>query len=268
VLSDPELLAAASRLHEAERTRQPVRPFSLTYPGMTIDDAYAVQRTWVDLKVQEGRVVRGHKVGLTSRAMQLSSNIDEPDSGVLLDDMFFADGSDVPGERFITPRVEVELAFVLDRPLSGPNCTIFDVLDATRYVTPALEIIDARLSRIDPETGATRTVLDTISDNAANAGVVLGGRPVRPHDVDLRWVSALLYRGGVIEETGVAAGVLGHPANGVAWLANRLSGLGVTLQPGQVILAGSFTRPVDARGGDTFHADYGPLGSISCRFSS
>jgi 2-oxo-hept-3-ene-1,7-dioate hydratase len=141
------------------------------------------------------------------------------------------------------------------------------VLAATDYVTPALEIIDARIQRTDPATGVTRKVQDTISDNAANAGVVMGGRPVRPLDVDLRWVSALLYKNAVIEESGVAAAVLNHPANGVSWLANKLAPFDVSLEAGEVILAGSFTRPTFVRAGDTLHADYGPLGGISCTFA-
>ncbi|ADV67532.1 2-oxo-hept-4-ene-1,7-dioate hydratase [Deinococcus maricopensis] len=266
MLKPQQIADAAQRLNEAERTRTTVRQFSLEHPDMTIDDAYAVQKAWVDLKLSEGRILKGHKIGLTSRAMQMSSNITEPDYGALLDDMFFPEGSDLPMSRFITPKLEVELAFILGADLSGPDCTVYDVLRATEYVTPAVEIIDARIERIDRDRGVTRKVTDTISDNAANAALILGGRPVRPHDVDLRWVGALLYRNGVIEETGVAAGVLNHPANGVAWLANKLHPHGVTLRAGQVILAGSFTRPVDARPGDTFHADYGPLGSIACRF--
>lgn len=267
-LTGAQLQDAAARLDEAERTRTPLRQFSREFPDMTIDDAYAVQRAWVDLKLARGEAVYGHKIGLTSRAMQLSSNISEPDYGVLLESMVFAEGTEIPASRFLTPKVEVELAFLLERDLSGPGCTVFDVLAATAWVVPAIEIIDARIERLDRDTGATRKVFDTISDNAANAGIVLGGRPVRPHDVDLRWVGALLYRNGVIEETGVAAGVLNHPANGVAWLANKLHPYGVTLRAGQVILAGSFTRPVDARPGDTFHADYGPLGGVAFRFGA
>ena len=256
----------AHRLDEAERSRKQIRQFSLEHPGMTIEDGYAIQRAWVALKIAEGRSLKGHKISLTSKAMQYSSQIDEPDYGDLLDDMFFADGSDIPSSRFIVPRVEVELAFVLAKPLSGPNCTIFDVLSATDYVVPTIEIIDARIHQIDPETKVPRKVFDTISDNAANAGLVMGGRPVRPLDVDLRWVAAVCYRNGVIEESGVAAAVLNHPANGVAWLANKLAPHDVTLEPGQVILGGSFTRPVPARPGDTFHVDYGSLGAISCHF--
>ena len=256
----------AHRLNEAEKSRKQIRQFSLEHPEMTIEDGYAIQRAWVALKIAEGRALKGHKIGLTSKAMQYSSQISEPDYGDLLDDMFFADGSDIPMSRFIVPRVEVELAFILAKPLSGPNCTIFDVLSATDYVIPSVEIIDARIHQIDPETKVPRKVFDTISDNAANAGLVMGGRPIKPLDADLRWVSAICYRNGVIEESGVAAAVLNHPANGVAWLANKFAPHGVTLEPGQVILGGSFTRPVPARAGDTFHIDYGPMGSISCHF--
>ena len=267
VLRADEIAAAARELHSAERTRTQLRQLSLRHPAMRIADAYAVQRAWVELKMSEGRTLRGHKIGLTSRAMQQSSQIDEPDYGDLLDDMFFADGGELPAGRFIVPRVEVELAFVLGRPLSGPACTLFDVLDATEFVTPAVEIIDARIEQLDRDSRRPRTVVDTISDNAANAGVVLGGRPVGPRETDLRWVAALLYRNAVIEESGVAAAVLNHPANGVAWLANKLHLHGRGLAAGQVILAGSFTRPVPARAGDSFHVDYGPLGSIAFRFA-
>jgi 2-oxo-hept-3-ene-1,7-dioate hydratase len=266
MLTQDIIQQTALRLHHAEKEGTQIRQISLDYPEITIEDAYAIQRTWVEMKIAEGRVVKGHKIGLTSRAMQMSSQIDEPDYGTLLDDMFFNDGSDIPVSRFIVPRVEVELAFILGKPLKGPNCTLFDVYNATEYVTPALEIIDARSQSIDPASGRPRKVFDTISDNAANAGVVLGGRPIKVTDLDLRWVAALMYRNGVIEESGVAAAVLNHPANGVAWLANKFAPFDVTLEPGQVILGGSFTRPVAARAGDTFHVDYGPLGAISCRF--
>lgn len=266
MLSPEAITQLAIKLNNAEKNGTQLRQFSLEHPEMTIDDAYAVQKSWVDLKIQEGRELVGHKIGLTSRAMQISSNIEEPDYGALLDDMFFEEGSTIPTDRFIVPRVEVELAFILGKPLSGPNCTIFDVLDATEWVIPALEIIDARLHHVDPETKVTRKVFDTISDNAANAGVILGGRAIRPLDLDIRRVSGVLYRNGVIEESGVAAAVLNHPAKGVAWLANKLAPHGVQLEPGQVILGGSFTRPVAARKGDTFHVDYGELGAVTCYF--
>jgi 2-oxo-hept-3-ene-1,7-dioate hydratase len=266
MLNEAQIRELAARLNAAEKSGQQVRQFTLDYPSITIDDAYAIQSAWVALKVAEGRTLKGRKIGLTSRAMQSTSQIDEPDYGVLLDDMFFPEGSDIPASRFIVPRVEVELAFILGRSLAGPNCTLFDVLSATAYVTPAIEIIDARIHSVDPETKVPRRVMDTIADNAASAGLVLGGRAVRPLDTDLRWVAALLYRNGVIEESGVAAAVLNHPANGAAWLANKLHPFGVGLEAGQVILAGSFTRPVPARKGDTFHVDFGPLGAIAFRF--
>ena len=198
--------------------------------------------------------------------MQQSSQIDEPDYGTLLDDMFIDDGADIELERFTDARIEVELAFILKDRLEGEELTIIDVMNATDYVIPAIELIAARTWRVHPETGYVRKVYDTIADNAANAGVILGGRPIKPMDMDLRWVGALLYRNGIIEETGLAAGVLNHPANGICWIAKRFSPHGIALEPGQVLLAGSFTRPVIARVGDTFHADYGPLGNITCHF--
>jgi 2-oxo-hept-3-ene-1,7-dioate hydratase len=256
----------AQRLDIAEKTRQRIRPPSAQYSNMAVEDAYAVQRAWVGLKLASGRTLKGHKIGLTSRAMQSISNITEPDYGTLLDDMFFTDGGDIPVGRFIEPRLEVELAFIMGRRLKGPNCTIFDVLAATDYVVPTVEIVDLRTMNVDPETKANRKVIDNIADNAANAALVMGGRPVRPDAIDMRWVAALCYRNGVIEESGVAAAVLNHPANGVAWLANKLAPFEVALEPGQVVLAGSFTRVVPARAGDVFQIDYGPLGAISCRF--
>jgi 2-oxo-hept-3-ene-1,7-dioate hydratase len=261
------IAALAAELHDAERRRIQVRHFSMRHPTMTIEDGYAIQRAWVALKLAEGRVIRGRKIGLTSRAMQLSSQITEPDYAPLLDDMFFAAGGDIPIDRFIAPRVEVELAFVLARPLKGPNVTMVDVLAATEVVTPAVEIIDARIEQFDRETKAPRKVFDTIADFAANAGIVTGGLPVRPHDVDLRWAGAMLYKNGVIEETGLAAAVLNHPANGVAWLANKIAPHDEQLNAGDVVLAGSFTRPTAAVRGDVFHVDYGRLGSIAFRFS-
>ncbi len=256
----------AKRLDAAEKSREQIGHFSREHPGMTIEDGYQVQRAWVAQKLAAGRHLIGHKIGLTSRAMQRSSNINEPDYGALLDDMLFPNNSDIPMARFIEPRVEVELAFVLKDRLSGPNCTILDVLSATDHVVPAIEIIDARIRRVDPETGATRKVFDTIADNAANAGLVLGGRPVPPDAIDLRWVAALIHRNAVIEDSGVTAAVLGHPALGVAWLANKLAPWNEKLEPGEIILSGSFTAPVFASAGDSFHVDFGPLGSISVRF--
>jgi 2-oxo-hept-3-ene-1,7-dioate hydratase len=266
MLTPEEVQRAARELETAERERRQIRPITLSHPGMTMDDAYAIQEAWMQIKLAAGQRLRGRKIGLTSRAMQVAMKLDEPDYGTLLDGMFFDDGATIEAAQFTDVRVEVELAFVLGAPLSGGNLQPWEVLSATEYVVPALELIAARSHREDPETGRPRTVLDTIADNAAAAGVVLGGRPVWPMDVDLRRVGALLYRNGVIEETGIAAGVLNHPANGIVWLARRLAPHGIALEAGQVILAGSFTRPVAVRAGDTFHADYGDLGTISCHF--
>jgi 2-oxo-hept-3-ene-1,7-dioate hydratase len=266
-LTQDDISAAAGRLHQAEQTRVQIRQLSQDCPEITIDDAYAIQKAWIEVKVAEGRIVRGHKIGLTSKAMQSALGINEPDSGVLLDNMFFADGGVVPGERFIATRIEAELAFVMKHRLAGPDCTLFDVLNATDFVVPALEILDTRIERVDPQTKSTRKIFDTIADNAANAGIVLGGRPLRPLDADLRWIGALCYRNGQLEETGLAAGVLNHPATSVAWLANKIAPLGLALEPGQVVLAGSFIRPIETRKGDTIQADYGRYGSVSCYFA-
>lgn len=266
MLADEHIAAAALSLDAAERRRSQIGLLSLQHPEMTMDDAYAVQAAWVEQKVAAGRRVIGWKIGLTSKAMQHALNIDTPDSGVLFDDMLFEDGASVPADRFIQPRIEAEIAFVMRAPLSGPGVTAFDVLNATDYVTPALEILDTRILRADPATGKARTVVDTISDNAANAGIVLGGRAARPGDVDLRWMGAVVSRNAEVEETGLGAGVLNGPARGVAWLANRLARYGDRIEAGQVVLAGSFIRPVEARHGDTIVADYGPHGTVSCFF--
>jgi 2-oxo-hept-3-ene-1,7-dioate hydratase len=266
-LTADDINRAAQRLHQAEKSRTQIRQFSQEHPAISIADAYAIQKSWIDIKLAEGRIIKGHKIGLTSRAMQSALNIDEPDSGVLLDDMFFADGGLVPSERFIATRVEAELAFIMKNRLAGPDCTLFDVLNATDFVVPALEILDTRIERVDRDTKATRKIFDTIADNAANAGIVLGGRPLRPLDADLRWIGALCFKNGQLEETGLAAGVLNHPATAVAWLANKIAPHGLALEPGQVVLAGSFIRPIETRKGDTIQADYGPYGSVSCYFA-
>jgi 2-oxo-hept-3-ene-1,7-dioate hydratase len=266
MLPDDTIRLLARRLYHARKSRTQLRHFSAEHRGMTIEDGYAIQSEWVRMEIADGRSIKGRKIGLTSRAMQQASQITEPDFAPLMDDMFFAAGGDIPFERFIAPRVEVELAFILDSPLKGPGVTIVDVLRATSHVTPALEIIDARIEQFDRDTRAPRKVFDTIADFAASAGVVVGGLSVKPDAVDLRWVGALLYKNAVIEETGLAAAVLDHPAAGVAWLANKIAPYGEELRTGDIILAGSFTRPTNVVCGDVLHADFGALGSISMRF--
>jgi 2-oxo-hept-3-ene-1,7-dioate hydratase len=259
MLSQAIRTQAAQSLIQAEKTRKPVVQLSKTWPEITLEDAYAIQALVNEMKVAKGSKVIGNKIGLTSKAMQQSSQIDEPDFGVLHDYMLIEDGAKVAFERFIVPRIEPELVFVLGKPLRGPGVGLLDVLRATEYVIPAMEIIDARVQN-------PRKIFDTVADNGAAAGLVLGGRPVGPMEVDLRWVSALLYRNADIEESGVAAGVLGHPAVAIAWLANKVAPFGTTLEPGRVMLSGSFTRPVWAKQGDTLRADFGPLGSLSVQF--
>jgi 2-oxo-hept-3-ene-1,7-dioate hydratase len=259
MLSDADRAKAADILMNAEKERKQAVQLTRTFPDITIDDSYAISSLVAKRKIAAGARLIGHKVGLTSKAMQRSSQIDEPDYGHLLDHMMIADGAKVPHENFCLPRVEVELAFILGKALEGPGIGLTDVLRATEYVVPALEIVDARLQ--DP-----RKILDTVADNGAAAGIVVGGRPVGPLDVDLRWVGGIMYRNSEIEETGVAAGVLGHPALGVAWLANKLGAHGVALEPGHIVLAGSFTRVVFAKKGDTLHGDFGALGGIAVQF--
>lgn len=258
---DPSRIAEiADELVTADRDRTVVPLLTARNPGMTVDDAYAVQRLWAERRAEAGHRMVGRKIGLTSKVMQVATGITEPDYGVIFDDMVIESGASVEFDRFSNVRIEVELAFVLAKPLEGPNTTLDDVLDATAHVVPALEILNSHIEM------PGRTIVDTISDNAAMGAMVIGTSPVKVDEVDLRWVSALLSRNDTIEESGVAAAVLGHPALGVAWLANKLAQHGQALGAGEIILAGSFTRPMWVERGDTVHADYRELGSITCRF--
>jgi len=259
MLSDADRKKAAEILLKAEKERKQAVQLSTTWPNIEIEDSYAISTLVAQHKIANGAKLIGHKVGLTSKAMQASSQINEPDYGHLLDYMMIPDGAKVPHADYCVPRVEVELAFILGKPLKGPGVGLTDVLRATEYVIPAIEIVDARI--VNP-----RKIFDTVSDNGAAAGIVVGGRPIGPMEMDLRWVGGIMYRNSEIEETGLAAGVLGHPALGVAWLANRLGKNGVTLEAGHLILAGSFTRVVFANKGDTLHGDFGPLGGVAVQF--
>jgi len=259
---EPSVISGiADELVEAGRVRKPVQRLTARYPGMTVEDAYSVQSLWRARCEADGRRLAGRKIGLTSKAMQSATGITEPDYGIIFEDMILENGSSIPWDRYTHPRIEAELAFVLGKDIVGPNATLFDVLDATEYVVPALEVLD---SRIEME---GRTIVDTISDNAAMGAMVLGGNPVRPCDVDLRWIAAILYQNETVVETGVAAGVLNHPAAGVYWLANKIAAHGDHLKAGETILAGSFTRPLWVNRGDTIYADYGKLGTLTCHFA-
>jgi 2-oxo-hept-3-ene-1,7-dioate hydratase len=259
MLSAADRKKCADILVAAQKERKQAVQLSVTFPGITIEDSYAISTEVANRKIAAGAKLIGHKVGLTSKAMQRSSMIDEPDFGFILDDQRIADGAKVKHNDYCKPRVGVELAFVMGKRLLGPGVGLTDVLRATEYVVPAIEIVDARLQDV-------RKITDTVADNGAAAGIALGGRPVGPLDVDLRWVGGIMYRNSEIEETGLAAGVLGHPALGVAWLANKLGEHGIALEPGHLVLAGSFTRVVFAQKGDTLHADFGPLGGIAIQF--
>ena len=265
-ISQADAEAIAQQLDQAEQNQSQIGHVSKKFPDMDMADAYAIQRAWVALKFAAGHKQVGWKIGLTSRAMQRAAGISEPDYGQLLDSMIVASGARLDSSKFIVPRLETELAFKLKSALKGPDCSLTDVLSATEWVIPALELIDARIEIEDKETGERRKVLDTISDNAANAAVILGGTPVRPDALDLARVSATLSRNEVIEDSGVAAAVLGHPAQGVAWLANKIAAHGEQLEAGALVLSGSFTSPVAARPGDTFYANYGELGVITIGF--
>lgn len=258
--------SAAADLLNAERTGRQIGLLSQRHPEMGMDDAYAVQNAIHNQKLAEGRRVIGWKIGLTSKAMQYALNIDIPDSGILFDDMLFETGATVPARRFIQPRIEAEIAFVMKAPLDGADVSRDDVIAATDHVAPSLEILDTRIQRVDPDTGITRTVFDTISDNAANAGLVLGTARHAIDAFDLRWVGALTFRNGEIEETGLGAGVLNDPIESVVWLARRMAQYGQSIEPGQVILSGSFIRPVECPPGTDVHADFGPFGSVDIRF--
>lgn len=257
--------AAARALYEAEADCHQIGILTEAYPDMTLADAYGVQDALVARKIAGGRKQVGWKIGLTSRAMQAALQIETPDSGVLFDDMLFENGADIPPNRFIAPRIEAEIAFVMKSPLAGTNITRAGVIAATAHVCPALEILDTRVLRENPQTGARRKVQDTIADNAANAGIVLGDTHLSP-DFDLRWVGAIVSRDGSVEETGLGAGVLNDPVLGIVWLLERLAGQGQGLDAGQVVLSGSFIRPLECPGGSAIHADFGAFGTIRCAF--
>lgn len=259
--------AAAADLLAAEQSGTQIGLLTLRHPDMGMDDAYAVQNAILSAKLAQGRKVIGWKIGLTSKAMQYALNIDIPDSGILFDDMAFENGATVPAGRFIQPRVEAEIAFVMKHAIGGADVTRDDVIAATDYVAPSIEILDTRIQRVDPETGKARTVYDTISDNAANAGIVLGEARHAVDAHDLRWVGALTFRNDEIEETGLGAGVLNDPVESVVWLARRMAQYGQSIEPGQIILSGSFIRPIECPPGARIHADFGPFGSVDINFA-
>lgn len=251
---------AASSLLEAERTRVPIGPLTTTWPDIDVVDAYEIQLINIRQRLDEGALVRGHKVGLSSRAMQQMMGVDEPDYGHLLDDMFVFEGDTIDTSRYCAPRVEVEVGFVLGEALEGPGCTVADVLRATEYVVPAIEIIDSRIR--DWKIG----LADTIADNASSAGVVLGGRAVPISEVDVRLLGANLRMNGELVATGAAGAVLGNPATAVAWLARKVHTFGVQLEAGHVVLPGSCTRAYDVGPATVVDVEFETLGRVTVRF--
>lgn len=266
-MTPDEHAKAAADLLQAEKTGVQIGLLSLRHPDITMDDAYAIQSAIARAKAAQGQRVIGWKIGLTSKAMQAALNIDIPDSGILFDDMRFDDGATVPKGRFIQPRIEAEIAFVMKSSLAGSHVTRDDVIAATDFVAPSLEILDTRIQRRDPVTGKARIIYDTISDNAANAGVVLGPQRHAIDAHDLRWVGAIISRNGAVEETGLGAGVLNDPVESVVWLARRMAQYGQAIEAGHIILSGSFIRPVECPSGSHIHADFGGFGAVTLNFA-
>ena len=252
---------AAATLLAAYDSRIPVPPLTASYPGLSVDDAYGIQLAQVAAWTGAGRVVKGHKVGLTSTAMQRQLGVDQPDFGHLLDAMFLPEGAAADIGRFLQPKAEPEIAFVLGRPLRGPGVTVAEALAAVDFVLPALEIIDSRIE------DWKITLPDTIADNASSGAVVLGGRPVRPDALDLSLAGCLLHRNGRLEGTGAGGAVLGSPVNALVWLANTLGPLGVGLDAGHVVLPGSVCAAIPFCAGDTVSAAFDRIGSVSITFS-
>ncbi len=252
--------AEATRLLEAYRTTDPIEPLIDRHPSMTLDDAYSIQSLQVEHWRKSGAAIRGHKVGLTSRAMQKQIGVDQPDFGVLRDDMFFPESTAVDTAMFLQPRVEPEIAFILNRELHGPGVTIADAIRAIAWVVPAIELIDSRIR--DWRIG----FYDTVADNASSGAVVLGSNARRLDGLDLRAMGCILLRNGRIIATGAGAAVLGSPLNALIWLANTLGERGVAIESGAVVLPGSITKSVPVSRGDVISARYSSLGQITVPF--
>ncbi|GAA0667520.1 fumarylacetoacetate hydrolase family protein [Streptomyces thermocarboxydovorans] len=252
---------AADLLLSAYETRVPMDPLVEKYDGLTLEDAYEIQLLQIRRRLAAGATVKGHKVGLSSPAMQRQMGVDQPDYGHLLDDMFWLEHLPIPADRFLQPRVEPEVAFVLKRPLKGPGVTVAEAAAAVDFVLPALELIDSRIR--DWKIG----ILDTISDNASSAGVVLGSTPTALSAVDLRLGGCNLHKNGELVATGAGGAVLGSPLTSLVWLANTVGAHGVVLEAGHVVLPGSVTASIPVAGGDNVTASFAGLGSVTARFT-
>ncbi|MCV7199939.1 2-keto-4-pentenoate hydratase [Mycobacterium angelicum] len=250
----------AADLAQAERSREPITPLTAAYPGIDVVDAYEIQLINIRQRVAEGARVLGHKVGLSSKAMQQMMGVDEPDYGHLLDEMQVFEDTPVKAANYLYPRVEVEVAFILAGDLPGAGCTEEDVLAATEALVPSIELIDTRI------TDWKIALCDTIADNASSAGFVLGQARVSPADIDVKAIEATLTRNGEVIAEGRSDAVLGNPVTAVAWLARKVESFGVRLKAGDVVLPGSCTRAIDARAGDEFVADFTGLGAVRLSF--
>jgi 2-keto-4-pentenoate hydratase len=250
----------AADLAQAERSREPIAPLTVTYPDIDVVDAYEIQLINIRQRVAEGARVLGHKVGLSSKAMQQMMGVDEPDYGHLLDEMEVFEDTPVKAGRYLQPRVEVEVGFILAEDLPGAGCTEDDVLAATEALVPSIELIDTRI------TDWKIALCDTIADNASSAGFVLGEARVSPADVDVKAIDAVLTRNGEVIAEGRSDAVLGNPVTAVAWLSRKVESFGVRLRKGDIVLPGSCTRAIDARAGDEFVADFTGLGSVRLLF--
>jgi 2-keto-4-pentenoate hydratase len=260
MLSSATRAELAADLAEAERTRVPMSPLTAAHPDIDVVDAYEIQLINIRQRIAEGATVAGHKVGLSSKAMQEMMGVDEPDYGHLLADMEVFEDVAVPAGRYLFPRVEVEVGFILADDLPGAGCTEDDVLAATAAFVPAIELIDTRI------TDWKIALCDTIADNASSAGWVLGPQRVSPKDIDIRAIDAVLRRNGEVVAEGRSDAVLGNPVTAVAWLARKVDSFGVRLKAGDIVLPGSCTRAIDARPGDAFIADFTGLGSVRLSF--
>jgi len=266
-MTPEEHVQAASSLLDAEQTHEQIDLLSQRYPDIGMDDAYKIQNAIYKAKIAAKRTVIGWKIGLTSKAMRSALGIDIPDSGILFDNMLFNSGQSIPKTRFIQPRIEAEIAFVMKSDIgSDPNITREDVIAATDYVAPSIEILDTRIKRIDSKTGKTRSIFDTISDNAANAGIVIGNEKHAIDAVDLRWVGVITSRNDEVEETGLGAGVLNDPIESVVWLCHRMAQYGQVIKAGHVVLSGSFIRPVECTPGSHIACDFGTFGNVEITF--
>jgi 2-keto-4-pentenoate hydratase len=251
----------SEHLAQAEIQGRGVSPLTELNPDLTIEEAYQVQLLTIQKKVEAGQRIVGKKIGLTSAAMQNLLGVDQPDYGHLLDGMVIENGGEISFDKVLQPKVEAEIAFVLKKDLVGPRVTEMDVLQATDYVLPALEIVDSRIADWNIK------LQDTIADNASSGLYVLGGKPLSVDQLDLAQVGMVLYKNGEIMNTGVGAAALGHPAACVAWLANKLFDYGITLKAGEVILSGALSAAINGEPGDHFQARFAHLGEVNVRFA-